>query len=174
MIGTTIFHYKVIEELGRGGMGVVYKAEDTRLKREVALKFLPLHTIASEEEKARLEHEAQAAAALDRPNICTVYAINEAEGQTFIAMAFHEEMRELTTWIRLVGGSEEDITALENVSTASGHVAVHRALAQNSIALVQSNYVPNLFFAIESNFVNLKTRLWITWKKPDKIAKGVW
>ena len=71
-------------------MGVVYKAEDTKLKRTVALKFLPLQTMAGEEEKARFMHEAQAAAALDHPNICTVHEINEADGQTYIAMAYVE------------------------------------------------------------------------------------
>jgi len=90
MIGKTISHYKIIEKLGEGGMGVVYKAEDTKLKRTVVLKFLPLQTIASDEEKARFEHEAQAAAALDDPNICTVYEINESDEQTFIAMAYVE------------------------------------------------------------------------------------
>ena len=90
MIGKTILHYKILDKLGEGGMGVVYKAEDTKLKRTVALKFLPLHTMVSEEEKARFEHEAQAAAALDHPNICTVYEINESDGQAFIAMAYVE------------------------------------------------------------------------------------
>ncbi|TDI86497.1 MAG: tetratricopeptide repeat protein [Caldithrix sp.] len=88
MLGKTILHYKILEKLGEGGMGVVYKAEDTKLKRTVALKFLPLQTLAGDEEKTRFEHEAQAAAALDHPNICTVYEINEADGQTFIAMAY--------------------------------------------------------------------------------------
>ena len=69
MIGKTILHYKILEELGRGGMGMVYKAEDTILKRTVALKFLPAHSTGSEEQKARFLHEAQAAAALDHPNI---------------------------------------------------------------------------------------------------------
>ncbi|MCG8605933.1 serine/threonine protein kinase, partial [bacterium] len=90
MIGKQILHYKILEKLGEGGMGVVYKAEDTKLKRTVALKFLPLKTIAGDEEKSRFEHEAQAAAALDHPNICTVYEINEADGQMFIAMAYVE------------------------------------------------------------------------------------
>ena len=90
MIGKTISHYKIIEKLGEGGMGVVYKAEDTKLERTVALKFLPLQAVAGEEEKARFRHEAQAAAALDHPNICTVHEINEADGQTFIAMAYVE------------------------------------------------------------------------------------
>ena len=88
MIGKTISHYKILEELGRGGMGVVYKAEDTKLKRTVALKFLAPIALGSEEEKARFVHEAQAAASLDHPNICTVHEIDDAEGQTFIAMAY--------------------------------------------------------------------------------------
>ncbi|MDH5405129.1 MAG: protein kinase [Candidatus Aminicenantes bacterium] len=80
--------YEIIEELGRGGMGVVYKAEDTKLKRTVALKFLTPYALGSKEEKPRFVLEAQAAAALDHPHICTVYEIDEAEGQTFISMAY--------------------------------------------------------------------------------------
>ncbi len=90
MIGKQILHYNIVEKLGEGGMGVVYKAQDTKLKRTVALKFLPQHTMASAEERVRFEHEAQAAAALDHPNICTVYEINEADKQAFIAMAYIE------------------------------------------------------------------------------------
>ena len=88
VIGRTISHYKILEKLGEGGMGVVYQAHDTRLDRTVALKFLPPHALGSEEEKTRLVHEAKAAAALQHPNICTVHEIGEAEGQTFIAMAY--------------------------------------------------------------------------------------
>jgi len=88
MIGKTISHYRILEEIGRGGMGVVYKAEDTKLKRTVALKFLTPQTVGSDEEKARFIQEAQAAAALDHPNVCTVHEIDEAEGKLFIIMAY--------------------------------------------------------------------------------------
>ncbi len=90
MIGKTISHYRILEKLGEGGMGIVYKAEDTKLKRTVALKFLPSSIMASEAEKTRFVHEAQAAAALDHPNICTIHEIDEADGQLFIAMAYVE------------------------------------------------------------------------------------
>ena len=90
MIGETISHYQVTGEIGEGGMGVVYKAQDTKLERTVALKFLAAHLLSDEEAKKRFIREAKAAAALDHPNICTVHEIDEVRGKTFIAMAYLE------------------------------------------------------------------------------------
>ena len=90
MIGKTISHYKILDKLGEGGMGVVYKAEDIKLDRMVALKFLPQHLTYEAEEKKRFVQEAKAASGLNHPNIATIYEIDEFEGQMFMAMEYVE------------------------------------------------------------------------------------
>jgi TolB-like protein/predicted Ser/Thr protein kinase len=90
LIGKTVSHYRIVDKIGQGGMGVVYKAEDTKLQRTVALKFLPSDLIGAPEETARFMHEARAAAALSHPNICTIYEIDENAEQPFISMAYVE------------------------------------------------------------------------------------
>jgi len=123
MIGKAISHYKILEKLGEGGMGVVYKAQDTKLKRTVALKFLPPELTRNPEAKERFVHEAQAASALDHPNICTIHEIDEANDRTFIVMACIDgpNLRE-----RVQAGSLKLDEALDiAIQVASGLQAAH-------------------------------------------------
>jgi len=152
MIGKTISHYKVLEKLGEGGMGVVYKAEDTRLKRPVALKFLKHEAVGDSLEKKRFLHEAQAAARLDHPNICSVYEVDHIVGQSFIAMAYidGQSMKD-----RLEGGQLELDDVLdfarqiaEGLNEAHEKGIVHRDIKPGNIMLTTKGQVKIMDFGL--------------------------
>ena len=143
MIGRTIAHYRIIAKIGEGGMGVVYRAEDTRLKRTVALKFLQGRTLGGRRERERFLREAQAAAALEHPNICAVHEIEEAEGMTFIVMAYVEG-KSLGEIIASGPLSVEDSVRIaaqiaEGLREAHAHGIVHRDIKPGNIMINGNN-----------------------------------
>ena len=153
MVGKTLSHYKIIEKLGEGGMGVVYKAEDTKLERTVAIKFLPRQIAVNSEERERFKIEAKAAASLNHPNIATIYAIEEVDGDTFIVMEYikGKELRELTTDDREL--SIEDATnyatqIAEGLKAAHEEDVTHRDIKSANIMVTDKGQVKIMDFGL--------------------------
>lgn len=155
MIGQTILHYKILDKLGEGGMGIVYKAEDTKLKREVAIKFLP-HTInVNEKDRLRLKAEAQIAAGLNHPNIATVFAIEEFGDDTFIVMEYVQgsELKEIIKnspdkKIRLTDFLNYAIQISEGLNVAHKRGIIHRDIKSTNIMLSEDGRIRIMDFGL--------------------------
>jgi serine/threonine protein kinase/tetratricopeptide (TPR) repeat protein len=155
MIGQSILHYKIIEKLGEGGMGVVYLAEDQKLERKVAIKFLPSRISGSQDERERFKIEAKAAAALNHPNIATIYAIEETEEHTFISMEYIEG-KELKTL--LVSGENNGleisdaikyaIQIAEGLKAAHHKGIIHRDIKSSNIMITGDGNVKIMDFGL--------------------------
>ena len=152
MIGKTISHYKIIGKIG-GGMGVVYKAQDTKLDRFVALKFLPLDMTASEQEKQRFIHEAKAASGLQHNNICTIHEINETDdGQMFICMDYYEgeTLQEIVSkgWLSEDSVLDIAIQVAQGLAKAHEHDVVHRDLKPANIMMTKDGVIKIVDFGL--------------------------
>ncbi len=149
MVGDTILHYQILEELGRGGMGEVYKARDTKLDRFVALKFLPSQLTATESEKARFVQEAKAASALNHPNICTIHDIEEYDGRLFIVMEYvdGETLRGKHN-VSVKQAMDIGAQSAEGLAAAHEKGIVHRDIKPENIMLTKSGVVKVMDFGL--------------------------
>jgi len=153
MVGQTILHYKILEKIGEGGMGVVYKAEDTKLERTVAIKFLPRQIAVNSEERERFKIEAKAAASLNHPNIATIYTIEEVDDDTFIGMEYikGKELKELMTDHGEL--STEDVTnyatqIAEGLKAAHKKGVTHRDIKSSNIMITDEDQVKIMDFGL--------------------------
>ena len=166
VIGTTVSHYRVLEPIGAGGMGMVYLAEDTRLHRKVALKFLPPAVALDEHARARFMREAEAASALDHPNIATIYEIGDWEQQLFIAMAFYEGATLMTRIGRGSMALGEVASIIEQLAsgltTAHSAGIVHRDLKPANIMLRSDGQVKILDFGLAKLLTREETATRVT------------
>lgn len=152
MIGKTLSHYKILEQIGAGGMGVVYRARDERLGRDVALKLLPAETLGSESARRALENEARTASALNHPNICTIHDVGEAEGQFFVAMEYVEG-KPLAQLIPTGGLPEEQVMRYGmQIADALAHAQergiVHRDLKSANVVVTPEGRAKVLDFGL--------------------------
>ena len=150
MIGSTISHYTILEKLGEGGMGVVYKAQDTKLDRFVALKFLPSHLAASEQDKARFIQEAKSASALNHPNVCTIHDIQEHEGQMFIVMEFVDghTLQEKKSSLSLKQAIDFGIQIADGLAAAHEKGIIHRDIKPENIMIRKDGIVQVMDFGL--------------------------